>query len=642
MSDNLVKLLTQRFAIERRIHQLKNSNLTESQSSGADAMLAKLEAALAKVNEEYAIQQNMPMAEKENHPAPTDHPDHEVSMARSDLYRAGKSAMALEKMLQQVSEQQGIEGWVQAKITKAADYLESVYHYFDYEMHGNGEVDEAAAYGPGQNSTNPEAEENVANQQPMALGGQQQQQPQAPGAPQQTQQLKPGQASATPQTGGAGPMATADGMVKMAKLGPDKQPLGTPIIVKPTDIVNHQKQGYYVIGESSDKPKAKVVHCSQCGKGFSGSRLTAPHQTGFSHCKDHKGMKIVAESASAGASSAGGMGASPTGFASGGIGMQKRKKKIGEGMMVSRADADAALKNPEAKAIWGRYGQYNAQDLTQEFSNLSPNDAAMIANWAEGGWAQGHSQAEMRGKLVHSILQLKQGLGESEGGDYGPKARGIADGYYGRPPNPHKVITDETGKRMRVKLTDPAEIAEYMAGYKDDSFGSKNYGESVAEAGFGSGISTPTMRARTASKFGHDPDRAAPMYKANKYDPKTGLGGYVAPRGDTTDKSNILLQLKSNLDTATGKPLTFRDGSTLAIKPSIARAALAKIDAMRPVEKHETIKNLMTSKDAFIGFVKGQSEGKDEGKDEGQGPKFTGYYKGKDKGKPGKKMVGGI
>ena len=303
MSDNLVKLLTQRFAIERRIHQLKNSNLTESQSSGASIMLAKLETALAKVNEEYAIQQNMPMAEKENHPVPTDQPDHEVSMARSDLYRAGKSAMALEKMLQSVSEQQGIEGWVQAKITKAADYLESVYHYFDYEMNGNGEVDEAVAYGPGQNSTNPEAEENVANQQPMALGGQQQQQPQAPGAPQQSQQLKPGQASATPQAGGAGPMATADGMVKMAKLGPDKKPMGIPVMVKPMEIMAKQKQGFFVIGESTDETKAKVVHCSQCGKGFSGGGLKAPHQTGFSHCKDHKGMKIVAESASAGASS---------------------------------------------------------------------------------------------------------------------------------------------------------------------------------------------------------------------------------------------------------------------------------------------------------------------------------------------------
>ena len=69
--------------------------------------------------------------------------DHEVQMARSELYRAGKSAMELHRMLKSVSEQTGLEGWVQAKITKAADYLESVYHYLDYEMHG-GEVDEAA------------------------------------------------------------------------------------------------------------------------------------------------------------------------------------------------------------------------------------------------------------------------------------------------------------------------------------------------------------------------------------------------------------------------------------------------------------------------------------------------------------------
>jgi hypothetical protein len=32
------------------------------------------------------------------------------------------------------SEQQGLEGWVAAKITKASDYLSSVYHYMEYEM----------------------------------------------------------------------------------------------------------------------------------------------------------------------------------------------------------------------------------------------------------------------------------------------------------------------------------------------------------------------------------------------------------------------------------------------------------------------------------------------------------------------------
>lgn len=41
--------------------------------------------------------------------------------------------------------------------------------------------------------------------------------------------------------------------------------------------------------------ESKVIHCSQCGKGFSSSGVTAPHHTGFSHCKDHKGMKVVAE-----------------------------------------------------------------------------------------------------------------------------------------------------------------------------------------------------------------------------------------------------------------------------------------------------------------------------------------------------------
>jgi hypothetical protein len=62
-----------------------------------------------------------------------------------------------------------------------------------------------------------------------------------------------------------------------------------------------------------------------------------------------------------------------------------------------------------------------------------------------------------------------------EGGDgETPKSRGIADGYYGRAPNPHKYAKDSTGKNVRVKLTDPAEIAEYMAGYDyNEQFGDK-------------------------------------------------------------------------------------------------------------------------------------------------------------------------
>ena len=62
--------------------------------------------------------------------------DHEVQMARSDLYKAAKYSVAIHKMMKDVSEMQGIEGWVASKITKAADYLGSVKHYMEGENDG--------------------------------------------------------------------------------------------------------------------------------------------------------------------------------------------------------------------------------------------------------------------------------------------------------------------------------------------------------------------------------------------------------------------------------------------------------------------------------------------------------------------------
>jgi hypothetical protein len=60
--------------------------------------------------------------------------DHEVQMARSDLYKLAKYSIKLHNMLAMIPETKGIEGWQQAKITKAADYISSVYHNLDYEM----------------------------------------------------------------------------------------------------------------------------------------------------------------------------------------------------------------------------------------------------------------------------------------------------------------------------------------------------------------------------------------------------------------------------------------------------------------------------------------------------------------------------
>jgi hypothetical protein len=69
--------------------------------------------------------------------------DHEVQMARAELYKIAKYAIKLHDMLKGVSEAEGLEGWVQSKITKSADMIGSVYHHLDYETKfGDGEVAE--------------------------------------------------------------------------------------------------------------------------------------------------------------------------------------------------------------------------------------------------------------------------------------------------------------------------------------------------------------------------------------------------------------------------------------------------------------------------------------------------------------------
>jgi|TARA_B110000977_G_scaffold185239_1_gene249842 hypothetical protein len=69
--------------------------------------------------------------------------DHEVQMARADLYKIAKYAIKLHDMLKSVSEAEGIEGWQQAKITKAADYISSVYHAMDYDTKFDESINEA-------------------------------------------------------------------------------------------------------------------------------------------------------------------------------------------------------------------------------------------------------------------------------------------------------------------------------------------------------------------------------------------------------------------------------------------------------------------------------------------------------------------
>ncbi len=57
--------------------------------------------------------------------------DYEGGMAKSQMFKMKKYVMALNNMIDDESQ---LESWVQAKLTKASDYMSSVYHYLDYQQ----------------------------------------------------------------------------------------------------------------------------------------------------------------------------------------------------------------------------------------------------------------------------------------------------------------------------------------------------------------------------------------------------------------------------------------------------------------------------------------------------------------------------
>jgi len=64
--------------------------------------------------------------------------DHEAQMARAELYKLAKYSA---KLFHMIEEGQELEGWVQSKITKAADYVSSVYHHLEYEKLAKAKVE---------------------------------------------------------------------------------------------------------------------------------------------------------------------------------------------------------------------------------------------------------------------------------------------------------------------------------------------------------------------------------------------------------------------------------------------------------------------------------------------------------------------
>jgi len=64
-----------------------------------------------------------------DHEEGEEHDESEIEMACADLYKLAEYAP---KLLEMVKQMPSLEGWVASKITKAADYIDSVYGWLKY------------------------------------------------------------------------------------------------------------------------------------------------------------------------------------------------------------------------------------------------------------------------------------------------------------------------------------------------------------------------------------------------------------------------------------------------------------------------------------------------------------------------------
>ena len=68
-------------------------------------------------------------AQNHDHDEGEEQDESEIEMACADLYKLAEYAPKLMEMVKQMP---SLEGWVAAKITKAADYIDSVYGWLEY------------------------------------------------------------------------------------------------------------------------------------------------------------------------------------------------------------------------------------------------------------------------------------------------------------------------------------------------------------------------------------------------------------------------------------------------------------------------------------------------------------------------------
>ena len=152
-----------------------------------------------------------------------------------------------------------------------------------------------------------------------------------------------------------------------------------------------------------------------------------------------------------------------------------RKKNPNKGRKI-RDIPQGETKKTVTFSVGSRFYREIQNNLPNIMKYRGPNGTFVMPSEIFAAFKQ---QAEAKFPFADIKVQNRVATGEgiNEGSDKSAHDCGIVDGYYGRPPNPHKY---EMGQR--VKLTDPKEINDYMMGYRDDSAGSKTYEDGITSS----------------------------------------------------------------------------------------------------------------------------------------------------------------
>ena len=132
------------------------------------------------------------------------------------------------------------------------------------------------------------------------------------------------------------------------------------------------------------------------------------------------------------------------------------------------------------------------------------------------------------------LVDLSEEHDQSHGSAYD---RGSADAWYHRPKNPHKMVGNQ-----KVKLTDPADLKAYYAGYEktaeeEGPWGGKRYDESVSESA-GVGVIASKKQARDprySTSLTVDVHPGQDQKELAKYNQGRRRAGVLDPSGKITE-----------------------------------------------------------------------------------------------------------